>query len=401
LQKRYDDIQALKGENFNIFKILRNYSDEVSLHSRLLGELFNPNGSHSRGSIFLKLFIQELLPDFKFNFDLAKIEIEKRLPNNRRIDIFLSDNSKRCIIIENKIYAGDQYKQLADYYNYAQKTHDEENIRLIYLTLDGKRPDQISTNYEINDSQFICLSYKTDIEKWLTLCQKEVFDSPVIRETLKQYQIILKYLTNQSSNREHAMELKEILSQNKNYLQIQIIMEAFDELLIDSIASMFNEINEELNRKGMETFNDPDITFEKFARKYIKRDKPPYFGICIKTDRERIILKIQLDWTLYFGFAIFDDKTKTLNKLSANQRETVDTMSTDKFTFENNENKLYYKWPEITEGKINCYNRDGDSLQNFVNEEKRKDWIARYVDEVIETREIFIEKFDAVRKDKD
>ena len=50
-----EEISTLKGENFNVFSILKMESKENETHSAFLGELLNPKGSHGFGSLFLKL----------------------------------------------------------------------------------------------------------------------------------------------------------------------------------------------------------------------------------------------------------------------------------------------------------------------------------------------------------
>ena len=81
IQKKYDDIAEITGENFNIFKILKLEAHEVKTHSAFLAELLNPMGSHSLKDAFLKLFIEIVVSDdveSKFhlsNFDTMGIAI--------------------------------------------------------------------------------------------------------------------------------------------------------------------------------------------------------------------------------------------------------------------------------------------------------------------------------------
>ena len=122
IKKNYDERAAQQGEKFNLFKILNIHADEVRLHSRFLAEFLNPKGAHLQGAKFLELFVRQFFPDFDFNAETAKVKIEKVIDNNRRLDIHLRDDKRREIIIENKIYAGDQNKQLYDYYEFAKKS---------------------------------------------------------------------------------------------------------------------------------------------------------------------------------------------------------------------------------------------------------------------------------------
>ena len=60
IRNKYDEISKVTGDKFNIFSILHLESDEVRLHSRLIGELLNPNGSHNQKGLYLKLFIDAM-----------------------------------------------------------------------------------------------------------------------------------------------------------------------------------------------------------------------------------------------------------------------------------------------------------------------------------------------------
>src|SRR5580658_3696483 len=68
LSRRYDKINQLTGENFNVFRILKLQASEVRLHSTFLAELLNPKGTHGHRDLFLKLFV-ELFQFKNNNFD--------------------------------------------------------------------------------------------------------------------------------------------------------------------------------------------------------------------------------------------------------------------------------------------------------------------------------------------
>ena len=216
LSAHYKKINSLTGENFNIFRILKLEASEVRLHSAFLASLLDRKGNHGQKDTFLKLFIKRFC--FKQNsIDIAscKVDVEKHagfISEDRteggRIDIIISDTSGNHIIIENKIYAGDQNHQLTRYYNHSPKAD------LLYLTLDGKLPSENSFGELINDTHFKCYSYKTDILGWLEDCRKEVAVYPVVRESITQYINLIKYLTNQTVNHTMQEELSQILLSN-------------------------------------------------------------------------------------------------------------------------------------------------------------------------------------------
>ena len=158
LKDKYDELAAVTGEHFNVFSILGVEADEVRTHSAFLADLLNPQGSHRQGTAFLKLFLEKALeypgPDEYENFQVTK-EVSTE---QGRIDILLEKNDA-CIVIENKIYAGDQDDQMERYYQYARsKGISEHKIKLIYLTLDGSPPSEESLG-SLSVERVKCLSY--------------------------------------------------------------------------------------------------------------------------------------------------------------------------------------------------------------------------------------------------
>ena len=111
---RWKHADALRDPRyqFNVFAILREPHDEVNLHSRFIAELLDPNGSHCQGDAFLRLFLQLLEID-DFPSQQARVHCEYE-----NVDIFVAAD-QRAIIIENKVYAGDQHRQLERYFRAA------------------------------------------------------------------------------------------------------------------------------------------------------------------------------------------------------------------------------------------------------------------------------------------
>lgn len=115
---------------------------------------------------FLREFIKISDIDTELDTKEATVETEYSIgyKNNDsteggRIDIFVYDNKKNAIIIENKIYAGDQKNQLLRYYNYAFKNKFKFNI--IYLTLygDAASEDSVGNKNSIMIAFLITMIY--------------------------------------------------------------------------------------------------------------------------------------------------------------------------------------------------------------------------------------------------
>ena len=221
LLKSYDKLAKSTGENFNIFSVMGMERDEVKTHSSIIAELLNPKGSHSQGSVFLKIFFQEIeslneIPNFDFDNAVIKVEeyigpINKEYTEGGYIDITIKDKTNQ-IVIENKIDALDQKGQLFRYKNYYKE------CKLIYLTKNGKSPDKISyyldAKNNINIEEVILVCYKNKISTWIEKCHKEAIHRPMLRELLKQYSNLLKKLTNQTINNELKMDISELIKSN-------------------------------------------------------------------------------------------------------------------------------------------------------------------------------------------
>lgn len=238
-----------RGENYNIFNDLGFMSDEVHLHSMFLANLLNPKGSHGQRGKFLEAFLKMLQKSFpaisadslELDTAIASVDVEKYIGRQTdseggRIDIYLTDG-KHSIIIENKIYAGDQHHQMLRYWHYgmSQKGDDtEKSFVLIYLTLDGCSPSKESLGEDLKENDIVCLSYKSDIRGWLERCVELASRTPLVRETINQYINTIDILTN------------NVMEDNKKLLDILGREENLD-AVFDIINSKENLINHIIN----------------------------------------------------------------------------------------------------------------------------------------------------------
>jgi len=305
--QQYDKMAELTGENFNVFKILGVETKEVRMHSAFIAELLNPDGSHGQGEVFLKLFVEQLnIKDF--NTEKAKIEVERHVgfitddkTEGGYIDIIATDKNNNAIIIENKIYAGDQENQLKRYYNYGKKNCT--NFNLIYLTLDGKTASEFSTN-DLNEGDYQKISYATDILNWLENCKKEAVNHPILRESITQYINLIKYLTGQTMEDKEIKEIITAIKNNKSNL------EALQELSDNDIWETTREtILEDL---GKRLFNDIKNEFELESGSYNAKsfgEKEFDFWFYKKEWKYCIYFYYEDDYdTISYGIDVVDDK---------------------------------------------------------------------------------------------
>lgn len=254
LNRYQKKINEISEERFNIFRICGVNHYEVT-HSSILTELLSNQSSHNFGMKFLIAFIEILKnenilsSDYNFEYEDVKVIPEFSVGGLGRIDIFIK-NRNQCIIIENKIYANDQYEQLKRYETYGKNNF--KDCKLLYLTLFGDEASEESAK----DSEYLSISYAHTIINWLEKCIEISAKNPVIRETLIQYINHLKYLTNNTSLSKMNNEIIEILSQTDNIEATFTIGERLNDVknhLINKVLlTQLNEICKDLELE-MET----------------------------------------------------------------------------------------------------------------------------------------------------
>jgi len=239
--KHQNELAKLKGENFNVFSILKMESKENETHSAFLGELLNPKGSHEKGNTFLKLFLKEIGNE-TIQDETAMVYLEYYIGNRDdenktggRVDIFIEDKLKNSICIENKIYAPDQNVQIQRYVNYKN-----ESNYVYYLTLKGEEASEGSQGDLKAEEDYFCISYNHIIVNWLEQCLKESADQPILRETVKQYIILIKKLTNQLSNNIMEKEIEKLIKDN--YSAAKTIEGSISEVELQSANVLLQEM---------------------------------------------------------------------------------------------------------------------------------------------------------------
>lgn len=247
--EKHDAIDKVTGGKFNIFTILERDRSETR-HSRFLAELLNPKGSHGQGSIYLELFYRIFEEEFNgrwfgknvpFNLetftDKALVHTEQFNGQNGLIDIII-ETQTHAIIIENKIDACDQDKQLE---RYAQSKKNK-NILIIYLTLDGHVASQNSMGL-LSAENVVLLSYAIHIIKWVKACINESATLPAIRETLVQYVKLLQKMTYQTGD-VMEREMIELLLKDGNLKAAQEISNVLNKARATLEAKFWFQVNQ-------------------------------------------------------------------------------------------------------------------------------------------------------------
>lgn len=297
---KYRQEQLSTGARFNLFKEMNLESDEVRMHSTFLSLLFDPKRSHGQKGKYLKPFIQMLNEKdtigMSMDVDSAIVEVEKYIgpktaDRGGRIDIFIKDDYGNAVIIENKIYAGDQESQMKRYWNYGEDCVGKGTIsqfKLVYLTLYGKEASDWSTR-DITKDDYICLSYKDDIIPWLTKCVELSACQPLIRETINQYIAVLRTLT--FSDMENTNEVLKIMSQEHNLDAVFAIASNMN-TMIDNIMNevLYPQLVEIAKERGLEIWFDKGSGWmtESWAGWSFKVPGWKYFEISVEFERKSL-----------------------------------------------------------------------------------------------------------------
>ena len=282
----FDSINLLNHENYN-----------SNLFANFLEIKFKYNGNEIS---FAKLFLKYLTEEFGWEFDLENIkikdiEIKRELPTEerKRIDIFIGYKEKFAVIIENKIWADDGYKQLENYYNHV-KSQEYDKIYMIYLTPYEREPSEESLSKELYKEKgselyekFKNIKHK-EIGKWIkdSILENEEFsflhnedkennkkDYKLLKSAL--IQIINNELSISQGDKMTEGKIKKILEENifKDIKTVEDVDEYIN-LFSVQVKKLLNEKREKIERENRKAIIEKDIQpylkFTKEVAKYLE-----------------------------------------------------------------------------------------------------------------------------------
>lgn len=299
---------------YNIFDTCSISCQEI-LVCRFLGSLLDPKGEHGMGDIFLKSFLNLIfngLPENPLNklkeTFLSKfnvyLEYTHQKLNKRRIDILL-DLDGFYIPIEVKIYARDGDNQCCDYFKFCASHNVNNSSVIVYLTLNGTKPDEKSIG-NVDGDQLICLSFKNDIYNWLdsTVCSlksdvqntNNKNDVNLIKinrvcSVVEQFLDAIKNITGrlEMEEIEQYVELnknEEIVKSSDDFIAAKRFAENFYTAvkirkLQDFFASLNASLHEKLDAVGADIVYDRNVILAEAEKMYLE-DKSGYPSIVIK-----------------------------------------------------------------------------------------------------------------------
>ena len=260
----YEKYEAGRPEPFNVFSVLRSEHDEVNLHSRFLHALLDyrqPSDEHREN---LEDFLCSIVGIDKLDLDGTTV---KRESDN--IDILIRDRSSmQAVVIENKIWAGDQQEQL---WRYAKRLKKQGYTpHLLYLTLDGHDPSENSVG-GLDPKCIKCISYKENLPPWLKRCQKRAYDEPALRESVAQYLHLIEKLTGTDYKEAYMTDLKELFLKDEKNLNL-VLVHDLQNAMTEARVSLLHKLWQEIDHKLREEISDLPQQLEKsdISKKTVK-----------------------------------------------------------------------------------------------------------------------------------
>ena len=324
LEQAQQEERNRKGENYNLFSILSIERYELK-HSALIANLLDPKGSHGCGDAFLRAFFEIALKGTAYPFE-SSTPLDSRTEHytgpiagdtGGRIDILVK-SSHYGLIIENKIYAGDQDKQLTRYDNYGKETFGADGYLLVYLTLYGYDASKESTaTKSAEEVGYLRLSYAEDILRWLEQCARLAYDKPLVRESLNQYIRTIKQLTYQDMNQE---DIKKIINLAVDHPEVVATLSSKRDAIAQGIREkyIFAKLKEYADQKGW-LYDDSESSYNEEEPKIRFRKEGWDGSIIISADSED--KKSNYGWWINLWIGI-DSKVTGAKKLACLEKQS-------------------------------------------------------------------------------
>lgn len=312
------------GEDYSVLETAIKGNEEM-MHSSVIASLLDTRGSHGQKCRFLELFLGCLPEQFKsFDPSGARTACERYIgqkteDSGGRVDICIENSSGQMIVIENKIFAGDQEHQILRYVEFLRGrplNRDGVEFPVLYLTPDGHSPSDDSTQTDGMQCRcgedYVCISYRDVIVPWLDKCINEMEEKPHLKEHLATYRDIIKKKVLGMDRKKDIINIIE--SAEENIKAAREISGQLDEIKIDAVTTFWRTIKKKLEEDGlcpefchfdanMKLITVRDI--EVLVRKYVDRPNEDnrYFGISVKLQNDGHICLL-VEENIYFAIAL-------------------------------------------------------------------------------------------------
>lgn len=317
------DERIASGEDYSVLETAIKGNEEM-MHSSVIASLLDTRGSHGQKYRFLELFLGCLPEQFKsFDPSDARTACERYIgkmteDSGGRVDICIENSSGQMIVIENKIFAGDQEHQILRYVKFLRgrpRNRGGVKFPVLYLTPDGHSPSDDSTQADMMQCRcgedYVCISYKDVIVPWLDKCINEMQEKPHMQEHLSTYRDIIRKKVLGMDRKKDIINIIE--STEKNIKAAREISGQLDEIKIDAVTTFWRTIKKNLEEDGLcPEFCHFDANkklmivqdIEGLVRKYVDRPNEDnrYFGISVKLQNDSHVCLL-VEENIYFAIA--------------------------------------------------------------------------------------------------
>ncbi|MDY5302707.1 MAG: PD-(D/E)XK nuclease family protein [Candidatus Cryptobacteroides sp.] len=317
------DERIASGEDYSVLETAIKGNEEM-MHSSVIASLLDTRGSHGQKCRFLELFLGCLPEQFKsFDASGARTACERHIGQKTensggRVDICIENSKGQMIVIENKIFAGDQEHQILRYVEFLRgMLRDRGGVKfpVLYLTPDGHSPSDDSTQTDGMQCRcgedYVCISYRDVIVPWLDKCINEMEDKPHLKEHLTTYRDIIRKKVLGMDRKKDIINIIE--RTEKNIKAAREISGQLDEIKIDAVTTFWRTIKKNLEEDdlrpefchfdaNMKLMTVRDI--EGLVRKYVDRPNEDnrYFGISVKLQNDGHFCLL-VEENIYFAIA--------------------------------------------------------------------------------------------------
>lgn len=301
------------GLDYNIFTLMDIERDELETHEYMIFTILNYRTNSALSEELIKQFLITMGLPKSFVNEKWIVEKEHFTEDNGRIDLFFktSWHSKKCVVVELKIDAKDQERQLKRYEDYVLENSYEDH-RIIYLTLDGKEPSEQSCKGMKKPEKLLYRSFSGHLLEWLDKCIETCEAYDVEASFVQQYKILIEKLVEEESMGQDIIELVKTSRELKACLGLA---DALPAIKGQVFYDFMDKIYKELKKKKCEfLYADYECAKDYYdGSAYI-----PDF-VCKITDftsRNKTVtlaLGVEVNYNLNFYFGYFNEKNEIVN----------------------------------------------------------------------------------------
>ncbi len=308
-QKTRDEI----GLEYNIFTLMDIERDEVETHENMIFTILNYRTNAKLSQKLKKRFLISMGLPKSFWSETWTVEKEYYTESNGRMDLFFhtEGHSKKCVVVELKVGAGDQKRQIKRYEEYVL-AKKYEDYRIIYLTLDGRKPSAQSYEGIAHPEKLLCRSFCGNVADWLAVCMDVCREHEVEAGFIQQYRILIMKLAKEESVEKNMAGLIKNSKDLKACLGLADALPAIKgQILFDFMDTIYKNLQK---KKCKPLYEDYECAKDYYGGSAYCPDFA--YKIADFTARNKKItlaLGVETDYNLCFYFGYFDEQNEIIH----------------------------------------------------------------------------------------